>query len=72
MSSLGLLPNELVWVIASSLEVEDVISLSRTSKRLNHYVFSDQVSRAVAQVSDVSYAYIAMFVAHPLKRPKYP
>ncbi|KFX93471.1 hypothetical protein O988_06811, partial [Pseudogymnoascus sp. VKM F-3808] len=49
MTSLGSLPNELLWAIASSLETEDVISLSRTSKRLYQYVFSDQVSRAVAQ-----------------------
>ncbi|KFY86986.1 hypothetical protein V500_07265 [Pseudogymnoascus sp. VKM F-4518 (FW-2643)] len=49
MTSLGSLPNELSWAIASSLEIEDVISLSRTSRRLYQYVFSDQVSRAVAQ-----------------------
>ncbi|OBT79579.1 hypothetical protein VF21_01235 [Pseudogymnoascus sp. 05NY08] len=49
MNSLESLPNELWWAIASSLEIEDVISLSRTSRRLNQYVFSDQVSRAVAQ-----------------------
>ncbi|KFZ11516.1 hypothetical protein V501_04725 [Pseudogymnoascus sp. VKM F-4519 (FW-2642)] len=49
MNSLESLPNELWWAIASSLEIEDVISLSRTSRRLYQYVFSDQVSRAVAQ-----------------------
>lgn len=53
MNSLESLPNELWWAIASSLEIEDVISLSRTSRRLYQYVFSDQVSRAVAQVSDI-------------------
>ncbi|KAL5350159.1 hypothetical protein ACLOAV_005196 [Pseudogymnoascus australis] len=49
MTSLELLPNELSYAIISSLEIEDVISLSRTSRRLYQYVFSDQVSRAVAQ-----------------------
>ncbi|ELR04567.1 hypothetical protein VC83_03118 [Pseudogymnoascus destructans] len=49
MSSLESLPNELWWAIASSLEIEDVISLSRTSRQLYQYVFSNQVSRAVAQ-----------------------
>lgn len=70
MTSLELLPNELSYAIISSLEIEDVISLSRTSRRLYQYVFSDQVSRAVAQVSDVPYASFAMFADHSLKRPK--
>lgn len=70
MTSLELLPNELSYAIISSLETEDVISLSRTSRRLYQYVFSDQVSRAVAQVSDVPYASFAMFADHSPKRPK--
>ncbi|OBT60590.1 hypothetical protein VE03_10000 [Pseudogymnoascus sp. 23342-1-I1] len=49
MTSLESLPNELWWAIASTLEIEDVISLSRTSRRLYQYVFSDQISKAVAQ-----------------------
>ena len=71
MTSLGSLPNELSWAIASSLEIEDVISLSRTSRRLYQYVFSDQVSRAVAQVSDIlSTLPLLRFVDHSLQRPK--
>ncbi|KFY15927.1 hypothetical protein V492_01674 [Pseudogymnoascus sp. VKM F-4246] len=49
MTSLESLPNELSWAITASLEIEDVISLSRTSRRLYQYVFTDQVSKAVAQ-----------------------
>ena len=75
MNSLESLPNELWWAIASSLEIEDVISLSRTSRRLYQYVFSDQVSRAVAQVSDIlgvdTLILPSLLLTLSRKRPKY-
>lgn len=71
MTPLLSLPNELSWNIVSALEIEDVINLSQTSRQLYQYVFSDPVSRAVVQVSEIilksTEKTYAIFIAYPLK-----
>jgi hypothetical protein len=75
MTSLLSLPNELSWTIASTLDIEDVINLSKASRRLYQYVYSDEVSKAVAQVSEIilksAINYFCSICCLPSTRPEF-